>query len=138
MSRLQFRSCSDADLAWLDSVHTWCMKEHVERHYVWKPQLFKENFEAKDYTVIQVAGEDVGFFKLIYESEQFYLADLMIAPDYQGSGIGGEVLDHLIARGSPVYLQVLKSSPAIRLYQKKGFRVTKETEHHLQMKLESG
>ena len=134
MSKLEFRQAKIEDLSWLDSVHTSCMKQHVERHYDWNPDLFRERFREDDYVVVQLNGRSIGFFKIIEESEELYLADMMITPEHQGTGLGSEVLEELIGRRRQIRLQVLKSSPARKLYERKGFVITKETEHHFQMR----
>jgi GNAT superfamily N-acetyltransferase len=109
------------------------MREHVEKHYEWNPNLFSQNFQSDEYTIVQLNGDDIGFFKVVEESNGLYLADMMIAPDHQGHGNGGNVIDHIVSRGRPIRLQVLKSSPARHLYERKGFNIIDEIEHHFKM-----
>ena len=124
MSNLELRPSKTEDLPWLDSMHPRCMREHVEKHYKWNPYLFSKNFKAEDYTIIQLDGNDIGFVKLIDESKQLYLADMMVSPEHQGCGIGRKIIDHVIAQGRPIRLQVLTSNRARYLYQRKGFKIT--------------
>ena len=64
------------------------------------------------------------------------LANIRVAPEYQGQGIGtrliGEMLREAHQQGLPVTLRVLKVNPARRLYERLGFVVVGETQtHHL-------
>jgi len=58
----------------------------------------------------------------------------------QRQGIGTEVMRRLIAEASPtgraVELAVVKINPALRLYERLGFRVTHEDDHKFYMRRE--
>lgn len=66
---------------------------------------------------------------------------LAILPDWQGRGIGSEIVRHLVERarelGSALTLQVHKANPrAARLYESLGFRPTEETETDVTLRLD--
>lgn len=67
------------------------------------------------------------------------ISGIYILPEYQGRGLGTEVIDEVIKqarkRRQPVSLQVLKVNPARRLYERLGFVVIAESETHFQMRL---
>jgi ribosomal protein S18 acetylase RimI-like enzyme len=52
---------------------------------------------------------------------------IAVAPDMRGKGVGGSLLDELIMRSAGKHealtLNVHQRNPALRLYQRKGFRV---------------
>ncbi|MEV1075195.1 GNAT family N-acetyltransferase [Micromonospora parva] len=62
---------------------------------------------------------------VVLRAEHFYLAQRL-----QGGGIGAAVLRELLERcdrdGTPVRLNVLRGSPARRLYERHGFTVDAE------------
>ncbi|MFX8856526.1 GNAT family N-acetyltransferase [Acinetobacter baumannii] len=66
------------------------------------------------------------------------LQKFYVSPQYQGSGIGSEVLGNLLVRwrstGKKIVLRVLVNNPARRLYQRFGFSVTVEDGFLLRMR----
>jgi ribosomal protein S18 acetylase RimI-like enzyme len=70
------------------------------------------------------------------------LVDISLLPEHRGRGIGGGLIRELVQRcaqeGVPVSLQVLKTNPAARLYQRLGFVKTSEDEVYLQMEKRPG
>jgi ribosomal protein S18 acetylase RimI-like enzyme len=65
------------------------------------------------------------------------LVDISLLPEHRGSGIGGGLLRDLIEQcgkeGVVLRLQVLKSNPAARLYERLGFRQTGADDLYRQM-----
>ncbi|MBE9170376.1 hypothetical protein IQ238_23600 [Pleurocapsales cyanobacterium LEGE 06147] len=51
--KLILRQATEKDLAWMESLHTENMKGYVERVYPWNPILFRKNFQAREYKVIE-------------------------------------------------------------------------------------
>jgi ribosomal protein S18 acetylase RimI-like enzyme len=62
-------------------------------------------------------------------------------PEHRGSGIGASLIRDLCAeaaaKGLPLLLQVFKSNPAARLYERLGFYRTGESPTHFQMEWRS-
>ena len=58
-----------------------------------------------------------------------YLQILGVAPDFQGRGFGGRLLDGVIQKSDreklPLYLET-ETEPNVRMYEKRGFRVLKK------------
>ena len=55
-----------------------------------------------------------------------------ILPDYQGMGIGTQILTNVLKENKDVriYLKTYKENPARNLYQRVGFKKYDETETH--------
>jgi len=69
------------------------------------------------------------------------LVGIQLLPEFQGRGIGSDLilreLAHAKALGKPLRLQVLRANDRARaLYERLGFRVVGETEHHFMMLFE--
>jgi ribosomal protein S18 acetylase RimI-like enzyme len=78
---------------------------------------------------------------LIDESErEITLVDIALMPDHRNSGIGTHLIKQLLNRAvsanKPVRLQVLKSSPAGRLYERLGFLRVEDQSMYLEMMFE--
>jgi ribosomal protein S18 acetylase RimI-like enzyme len=69
------------------------------------------------------------------------LADIEIAPEFRGQGLGTAVLLEFIAdterRRLSASLQVLKINPVRRLYERLGFQIVGETDTHYLMSTSS-
>ena len=114
------------------------IKPYVEQLWRWNPaeqqEAFRKQFEPKWITIIQVDGQDVGYFKLQPKADHTFLAGIYIDASHRQSGLGTKVLSDIIKRHQashhPLRLQVLKANPAHRLYRRLGFQVIEETETH--------
>lgn len=93
-------------------------------------QRFRNAFDPVHTWIIKAGSSFIGCvaFKPIldgYLVEHFY-----IHPDYQGKGIGSQVLDYLLKQddviGKRVTLNVLQGSSAQRLYERFGFKMDSE------------
>lgn len=85
----------------------------------------------------QVDGVDIGWIQISTGSAGLHLDQLHLAVGWRGRGIGGQLLAALLARAaaarSSVALDVIRGNPAIRLYERLGFRVAGEDEEKFQM-----
>ena len=98
-----------------------------------------ETIAAKDYSIIQSRGEDVGAISVVRHPDFIQLNQLFILPRYQNKGIGTSLVRELASEaqqtGMPLRLRVLKNNPARRLYERLGFRVSSITPEHVYMEL---
>lgn len=110
---------------------TWGWDEAFQRAY------FDEHFDHRSFQIVRIEGADAGFLSYETRDDHVYLSNIALLPPYQGRGIGEEIARFVIeranARDLPVRLQVLRSNPARRFYERLGFRVVGETPTHFQM-----
>jgi ribosomal protein S18 acetylase RimI-like enzyme len=94
-------------------------------------------YSAADHQIIRANGEAIGRIMVLRKPEQNLLVDISLLPERRNQGIGARLLKELIAEsdqaGRPVNLQVLKTNPALHLYQRLGFVQTGEDEMYFQM-----
>ena len=131
-----------ADREWLRQTKARCLRAYVERTYgSWDEDFqrarFDATFELAENQVISLGGRDAGYLTAKQEPHEIQLHNIMIAPEFQGRGLGTAVLRDFLAaaqaRRVPVRLQVMKVNPARRLYERLGFTVTEETPTHFRM-----
>jgi GNAT superfamily N-acetyltransferase len=93
-------------------------------------QRLRDGFDPAHTWIIEVDDTFAGSVALRPARDAHWLEHFYLAPHLQGSGIGSGVLRELLDRcdgdGVPVRLNVLRGSPARRLYERHGF--TLETE----------
>ena len=71
-------------------------------------------------------GEHAGYYCLVKDEGRWELDSLFVFPDFQGRGIGTEVLKKCQQEASPLFLYVFqKNTGALKLYQRMGFQITK-------------
>ena len=119
------------------------MRAAVEKAYgpwddAWQRDYFRRRFDPANLRVIQLQDQDVGVLFVQARSEELFLAEIEILPEFQRKGIGAAVMRDLMdearRQGKPVALQVLKGNvDARRFYERLGFKVTGEKKEHYVM-----
>lgn len=129
-----FRPAAESDFERLLALRILVMREHLERVGRFDPvrarERFRNGFAPTHTRLIDVDGTFAGCVSLVPDSIGFELMHFYVEPALQGRGIGAAVLAMLAAEadavGKPIHLGVLKGSPAIRFYERHGFRHTHE------------
>jgi GNAT superfamily N-acetyltransferase len=98
---------------------------------------FKDaNWDRSD-CLIEVDGEPVGRFIVMQNGEEIRLADIVVAGEHRGKGIGRAVIEgtqgECIQSKRPLRLHVEKFNPALQFYQQMGFRLLEDRETHFFM-----
>lgn len=144
--RIIFRPAKDEDREWLWTLKRATMREYVAAVFGWEDEaqrrMFEAKFEPARLRIIQSEGRDVGLLEYEERADHFFLARLEILPVFQNRGIGSAVIGAVIetaqAEAKGVRLQVLRSNPARRLYERLGFLPEEETATHCRMRREPG
>jgi ribosomal protein S18 acetylase RimI-like enzyme len=99
---------------------------------------FRRRWNVTEVRIITRSGGDIGWLQSRAEDNALFLAQLFVEPSLQRQGIGTAVMKQLLAEAAradqDVILGVVKTNPALRLYQRLGFRVMHEDERKLYMR----
>lgn len=122
-ARVSLRAAEEADLPAILSI------ERIAFADPWTADAFRSMLgQAHVMTTVAVeAGAVVGYSVAWAVGDEAELANLAVAPARRGEGIGGRLLDHLLATldaqgGANVYLEVRDSNAAAQaLYRSRGF-----------------
>jgi ribosomal protein S18 acetylase RimI-like enzyme len=80
------------------------------------------------FQVILVNGEPAGRLYVDRSEDALLIVDIALLPEHRGNGVGGAILRGLLAEaaaaGKPVRIHVEQMNPALRLYERLGFRRT--------------
>lgn len=91
---------------------------------------FQNQWEPAQVQLITLDGTDVGWLQSMKEEDALFLAQLFVDASVQRRGIGTEVMRRLIGEASrssrAVELAVVKINPALRLYERLGFKIIHE------------
>jgi ribosomal protein S18 acetylase RimI-like enzyme len=87
---------------------------------------YQEQFPDARFDLVLVDGEPAGRLYVDRRADEIRLIDIALLPEFRRRGIGGtlmrQVLDESRAAGLPVQIHVEQNSPAMRLYDRLGFR----------------
>lgn len=122
------------------------MREYVAAAYgrwddVEQRALFAPSFDLRTHRVIRSDDADAGILAVEVHVDRVQLARLFVLPRTQGRGLGGRVVEALLAfaraRDLPLALTVLHANPrARRFYERHGFHAVGETSTHVHLEAE--
>jgi ribosomal protein S18 acetylase RimI-like enzyme len=102
----------------------------------------RQRWDPLQVRIITLDGADIGWVQSMTEGDALFLGQLFVAPAYQGRGIGTMIVQRLIEEAGcdrrAVTLGVVKTNPALRLYERLGFRTTHEDERKFYMRRNPG
>lgn len=98
---------------------------------------FREQWVLAQVRIITLDSSDVGWLQSTMRSDGLFVGQLFVDGPFQRRGIGTEVMHRLIAEATglnqSVRLAVVKINPALRLYERLGFRITDEDDRKFYM-----
>jgi GNAT superfamily N-acetyltransferase len=98
---------------------------------------FLQNWDLAEVRIIAAGTSDVGWLQSSMRADGLFVAQLFVDDPFQGQGIGTEVMNRLIGEAAPlnqpVRLAVVKTNPALRLYERLGFHITHEDDRKFYM-----
>ncbi|MGV6800946.1 MAG: GNAT family N-acetyltransferase [bacterium] len=140
--KIEFRIIHDKDEKFLRHLYA-TTRAHEFTHSLWsdaeKASFLNSQYDLQDqhykltylkgsFRIITLDSVDIGRLYINRADDHLRIVDLSLLPDYQGRGIGTDILRSLLneAHGGkvPVKLHVDQSSPALKLYLSHGFKNT--------------
>ena len=94
------------------------------------------NEVCNDTWIIQLNGKDIGFYNgVTLEDGSYEIGNICIIPEYQGKGIGTQVLKDVMElhKEQDIHIQYFKQNPVGTLYTSLGFVPNGEAEFHYKM-----
>lgn len=144
---LALRPATEADRVPMFHVLEAAMRHYVEQTWgpwdtAWQWKYFREHFNCATCQIVTVDSHAAGYFQVVREADHFFIEFIILSPEYHHRGIGASLIRDLLGEASraklPVGLQVLKVSPARRLYERLGFVMIGETDTHFLMEARPG
>jgi ribosomal protein S18 acetylase RimI-like enzyme len=140
--KVKLRAATPADAEFLYDLLRTTMRDYVEQTWSWDEDwqrtYFDMHYDPAQNQVVALNGQDIGVIAAERREGGIHLSSIYILPEYQGRGIGTQLINDLLAeafrQGLPVSLRVLKINPARRLYERLGFVVVDEADTHYIMK----
>ncbi len=100
----------------------------LTQQFTAQQQFYLEHYENATYSLILLDGQPVGRLYLARWATEIRIMDIALLPAYRGRSIGSALLRDILAEGrrsgKRVSIHVEKFNPALRLYERLGFRRT--------------
>jgi ribosomal protein S18 acetylase RimI-like enzyme len=121
-----YRSTREEELAmivdWTAEMKAAFIRQQFNAQHVW----YQEHYEGASFDVILVDGVPAGRLYVHRRPKEIRLVDIALLPELRKGGIGTSLLRDLLAEGDearkPVTIHVEIYNPAMRLYERLGFR----------------
>jgi len=102
---------------------------------------YQQNYPDASLQVIERGGVAAGRLLVLRSDEAVHVIDISLLPEHRGAGIGTKLLEELQAEAraaaKPLTIHVERFNPAIRLYQRLGFRQIEDKGIYLLMEWKS-
>lgn len=98
----------------------------LEMQFTAQHSYYQRQFPEARFDIVEEDGRPVGRLYVDRRPEEIRLIDIALLPEHRNRGIGGRLMDQLLAEartaGKPVTIHVERFNPALRLYRRLGFR----------------
>jgi GNAT superfamily N-acetyltransferase len=103
---------------------------------------YQEHYAGAAFDIILVDGQPAGRLYVSREDDEIRIVDIALLPEYCNRGIGTTLLKGLqseaAAAGKPLRIHVERFNPALRLYERLGFRQIDDRGVYLFMECRGG
>ncbi|HEY2496106.1 MAG TPA: GNAT family N-acetyltransferase [Candidatus Angelobacter sp.] len=122
-----------AGFGWPEAQQEMFLRMQFNAQQRWYESIYGQ----ADHQIVEHDGQPIGRLMVVWDKDFALLVDIALLTEYRGQGIGGELVRELIQQCTltriPLRLQVLKTNPALRLYERLGFIRTGEDQMYIQM-----
>ena len=138
---IEFRAGTIKDDEWIFDLFKRTMQHYVESAWGWDELLQKESFKTslpiKQFELLCIDDEAVGGYHISEKEDHLLLNMILLEPDFQRQGLGGEMLARIKSQAKKlnktVWQSVLKTNPAVDFHLKAGFKEVKSDKHSIKM-----
>ena len=101
-------------------------KEFLEQQFQAQHTFYQQEFKKAEFSLIIMNNQPIGRLYLDRRKDEIRIIDIALLPAYRGMGIGRQLMEGVLGegkkRGLPVRIHVERNNPAMRLYDKLGFK----------------
>ena len=98
---------------------------------------YRQHYADASFDIIERDGVAAGRLLVWRSGKEILIVDIALLPEHRGAGIGTKFLRELQAEakaaGKPLTIHVERFNPALRLYERLGFKIVEEQEVYLLM-----
>jgi ribosomal protein S18 acetylase RimI-like enzyme len=109
----------------------------VQQQFTAQHTYYRQHYATASFDVVLCDDAPVGRLYVDRAPHEIRIVDIALLPEYRGAGIGTELLTELLAEAAQarkvVSIHVERFNPALRWYQRLGFRVIEDRGVYLQL-----
>ena len=132
-----YRSTREEELAmvvdWTEEMKDAFVRQQFSAQHAW----YQEHYQGATFDVILVDGVPAGRLYVHRRPNEIRLVDITLLPEHRKGGLGTSILHGLMAdgeaAGKPVTIHVEVYNPAMKLYERLGFKPIEERGPYLLM-----
>lgn len=125
-----------AQTGWSEAQKTAFLRQQFEAQH----RYYREHYSEASFDVIVADGHPIGRLYVARWPKEIRIVDIALLPEYRNSGIGTALLEGFISEseesGKPLSIHVERFNPALRLYERLGFREAADKGVYLLMERE--
>ena len=143
---LSFKNVGFDDCEFILELKELCLKWYIEIIYGWNTDIQREKTKHElekhkdDMRIIMINNKNVGVTTFYEEDGEYVVGLIMVHPDCQGLGIGTKIINEYISIAKKtkkiINIKTYKLNPAKKLYERLGFKIYKEDDTHVYLKIE--
>ena len=122
-----------AQLVWSEAQKTAFLRQQFEAQH----RYYREHYSEASFDVILVDSYPIGRLYVARWPGEIRIVDIALLPEYRNAGIGTKLLEDLISESEasmkPLSIHVERFNPALRLYERLGFREVEDKGVYLLM-----
>lgn len=132
-----YRSTREEELSmivdWSEEMKAAFVLQQFQAQHAW----YQEHYVGASFDIMLVDGVPAGRLYVHRREREIRLVDITFLPEFRGGGLGSSILRDLMdeseAAGKPLTIHVEVYNPAMRLYERLGFRPIEERGPYLLM-----
>lgn len=137
------KDCIEMDRNFIYNVKKESIYDYVQRIWGWNEEYqikdFETDFILENFKIIIVDNKYIGFLQINVEMSNVNITEIHIIREYQGKGIGGNIINSIIKQAIKDNKTVsigcfIDNTRARRLYERLGFKIISITDTHYEMK----
>ena len=109
----------------------------LRMQFMAQQRWYESTYAGAEHQIVVCAGQPAGRLLIFRTPEAAVLVDIALLPEHRNRGIGGELIRAMLKecdeKRTCAKLQVLRTNPARRLYERLGFRQTSADDMYFQM-----
>ena len=102
----------------------------LKEQFTYQHKYYQENYAAAQFSIICSNGKDIGRLYRENLADEIRIIDIALLPEFRNYGIGTRLLTDLLKEAAgdalAVRIHVEKNNPAMRLYDRLGFKPVKD------------
>ncbi|PZP90589.1 MAG: hypothetical protein DI587_38230 [Variovorax paradoxus] len=128
------RAATTEDREFIFASYKTTLRQYVQWAWGWDEEFqlsgFWKHHPLEEFQVVVVGSTRAGAMHVQEQESLNFIRMIFLLPEFQGSGIGSQLLCGEVARAQELakqlHLKVIKINPAKRLYDRLGFSIIEE------------